>query len=395
MPAYDQPMSRPIGEARSAAARRRTQTLLHHFNDQVRQSTSSPSPHVALDVLTVAAESLVRAVPADIWCAVLLDPTTLLDTGGQHEHGFPQHVMPRLFEIEHAQQIGATNLRNLARGKNQASLLSSVIASGDSEDVYYNDILRPLGQADEMRVLVRDRGRCWGLLVMTRQSPFTPEELHLAEKLSTPAAQELRRALLVGGIDNNDVPDAPGWMVIDADGQLTRCSPTARHWLALIQEHGALTANHGPLTVQAIAAHARTTTTSGAPIRARVRSQGGHWLTVHASPPHHADDGASETHVSIGLSQPGELIGIVLDAYGLTPREREITQLILRGRSTKEIRDTLQITAATIQDHLKNIFERTGVNSRRNLVEEVFIRHYLPYLADEPVLTTDGRMRPR
>lgn len=41
----------------------------------------------AADVVETAARRLLKAVPADVWCAVLLDPSTLLDTGGVHAEG--------------------------------------------------------------------------------------------------------------------------------------------------------------------------------------------------------------------------------------------------------------------------------------------------------------------
>ena len=54
-------------------------------------------------------------------------------------------------------------------------------------------------------------------------------------------------------------------------------------------------------------------------------------------------------------------------AYGLTKQEQALTGLVCRGLSTSEIADRLHITPNTIQDHLKSIFEKTGVHSRREL----------------------------
>ena len=41
-----------------------------------------------------------RAVPADLWCGLLLDPATVMNTGGYHDEGLPLEVLPRLLELE-------------------------------------------------------------------------------------------------------------------------------------------------------------------------------------------------------------------------------------------------------------------------------------------------------
>jgi DNA-binding CsgD family transcriptional regulator len=108
----------------------------------------------------------------------------------------------------------------------------------------------------------------------------------------------------------------------------------------------------------------------------------------------HAWRGVPDTSVtvSIGRSQPGDLVALILAAYGLTPREHTVTQHVLLGRSTVEIATAMGLSAHTVQDHMKAVFTKTGVRSRRDLVAEIFARHYLPQLA-QPVLTTDGRMQ--
>lgn len=69
-------------------------------------------------------------------------------------------------------------------------------------------------------------------------------------------------------------------------------------------------------------------------------------------------------------------------AYGLTEREQGITRLVLRGDSTMQIAEALMVSPSTVQQHLKAIFEKTGVRSRRDLVGKVFFSHYEPRLRD-------------
>jgi len=57
-----------------------------------------------------------------------------------------------------------------------------------------------------------------------------------------------------------------------------------------------------------------------------------------------------------------------LDRYGITPREREIIGLIRSGKTNQEIADELFISLATVKDHNYNIFRKTGVRNRVELI---------------------------
>ena len=58
----------------------------------------------------------------------------------------------------------------------------------------------------------------------------------------------------------------------------------------------------------------------------------------------------------------------VLKADSLTPREKEVIQMIGRGLKNKEIAETLRISEATVRHHLSSIYGKLDVDDRLNLV---------------------------
>ena len=51
----------------------------------------------------------------------------------------------------------------------------------------------------------------------------------------------------------------------------------------------------------------------------------------------------------------------------LTEREREITQLLLRGHSTKSVARELGIAPGTVMVHKRNLFAKLGITSQYEL----------------------------
>jgi DNA-binding NarL/FixJ family response regulator len=79
-----------------------------------------------------------------------------------------------------------------------------------------------------------------------------------------------------------------------------------------------------------------------------------------------------------------------LEAYGVTRREREVALLLAQGHSNPEIAEALVLSLYTVQDHVKSLFEKTGVGSRRELVARVFLDDYLPRIAERAPLSAAG-----
>ncbi|MEU8383946.1 helix-turn-helix transcriptional regulator, partial [Streptosporangium sp. NPDC048865] len=203
---------------------------------------------------------------------------------------------------------------------------------------------------------------------------------HRGARLGRPATAALRRSLLMAGVDTGTVPDAPGLVVVDREGAVRSMSPTARTWLELLQDG---TPEHArPLRAVAAAALAQGVA------RSRALTRSGRWVALQAWSMGQGEDGL--VAVSLSPPEPGELTAVILGAYGLSERERQITQHVMRGHSTTQIAGRLNISPHTVQDHLKSVFAKTGLGSRRALVADIFFRHYLPHFGEGP-LSTDGR----
>jgi DNA-binding CsgD family transcriptional regulator len=73
-----------------------------------------------------------------------------------------------------------------------------------------------------------------------------------------------------------------------------------------------------------------------------------------------------------GLSKRDDETGVVLPKdYGLSKREEAIAQYTSSGLTNKEIGEKLGISTFTVQTHLRNIFEKTGINTRSQLANLV------------------------
>lgn len=61
----------------------------------------------------------------------------------------------------------------------------------------------------------------------------------------------------------------------------------------------------------------------------------------------------------------------VAERFRLTPREREVLELLVRGRTASYIAEELIISGTTAKTHIKHIYQKTGVQSKQMLLDIV------------------------
>jgi DNA-binding CsgD family transcriptional regulator len=329
-----------------------------------------------------AARILRRAVPFDGVCVLTLDPATLLPTGEVVENGLPSSATARLTEIE----IGETDFNKfdaLARAKSGTASLSAATDGDLDRSVRHRELRGPGGFGDELRAVLVTGSAAWGALTLLRErgrADFTPAELRLVESLSGQLAQGLRRAVVRGVSAPGPGPEgSTGVVVLEPDDSPALASPDGEAWLAELLEDRP-PGERVPHVVTAVAGRARGAAAgdAGPGARARVRTPSGRWVLIHGSAL--GDEPGGRVAVIIEPAGAPELAPLIADAYGLTGRERAITQLVAQGFGTDAIAKRLLLSPWTVQDHLKAVFEKTGTGTRGELVARLFFEHYAPRL---------------
>lgn len=80
-----------------------------------------------------------------------------------------------------------------------------------------------------------------------------------------------------------------------------------------------------------------------------------------------ADDVVDEP-ASSELSQD-EVCAIMVERFGLTPRESDVLPLLLQGRTIARIQETLYISQGTVSTHIRHIYQKTASANRQELLD--------------------------
>jgi DNA-binding CsgD family transcriptional regulator len=327
------------------------------------------------DLTTVRIELdrlLRRAVHHDLAAISTLDPATNLWTscfvsGLPADGGRDRERI--LFDLEF-QGDDVNSYASLAQAPRPLARLHATLDGDLSRARRYGLLLEGLGCTDEMRVMLRSGEACWGSLTLYRRGgpPFSAADEQCVAHAVSAMADLFRLTLLRAALAAPTADDRPpGLLLVAADGTVRATSDAARSWLDAIDDRGR--------TPSAITALVSAVRAGDGLARAALPAPGGRWIVLHGSS---MADGTDEVAVIIEGARPAELAEVIAGAYGFTAREREVSALVAQGRSTKQVAHVLGLSPFTVQDHLKAVFTKVGVQSRGELVATLYARHYEP-----------------
>lgn len=342
-----------------------------------------------------ATEVIATAIPFYATpCFYTLDPASLLATSHYHD-GLPE--IPQEWLALEYYQDDYNKMADIARSERGVGTLHEATGGDVTKSAKYRLSMEPLGGEQEAIAGLRTRtGEIWGALALYRepgQRLFDSDDLEFMRAASTHLAEGARRALLIGEATDPDGPQSPGLIVLNGDWEVESLTPGVERWLAELPDGDWENAGKLPAAVLAVASRALRTAehpdSPGEVALARVLSRSGTWIVLHGASL--ISDGRRRVAVIVEPAHPARITPLLMAAYSLTEREQAVTRLVLQGDSTTQIAQRLVVSPHTVQEHLKNIFEKTGVRSRRDLVGKVFFSHYEPRLRDNEQRTQQGQ----
>ena len=209
--------------------------------------------------------------------------------------------------------------------------------------------------SDQIRVLLCNGPRLLSWVGATRSEPFTRRELAILRHISEPLRQRVR---LEGQL-------RPGWpraLALDAAlaalgraaflvgprGAIEAANEEAERWL-----------EHDAASVSAAIDRSQRAPSDDAPFSVtplRMRGCPAYLLAIQ------------------GEARPtvADRVAAAQRRWGLSPRQARVLELVASGEPTKRVAEQLGCAAVTVENHITELFRRSGSKSRTDLVARLF-----------------------
>ena len=335
----------------------------------------------AQELLEETGRRIDRVVPSDGTFFGATDPETTLSVGAGFVRDLPLDQCQPTWDYEfHVPDYLKFN--DIAQSGRTVGDLHEATGGRPERSPRWREYASATGFRAEVRIAFALNGAVWGVAQLDRlgDSPrYSEDERAFLERVAPLVAQGLRRSLLAQPALSP--PDrGPGLVLLGDDGAVVSATREAVAWLDEVEATFSHHTDNGvpmPFEAQVYAALVRAAAqdelSAGAP-RARVRTRSGVWLVMHGS----MLEGTDQLALIIEPAKAADVAPLIVEAYGFTQRELEVTRLIATGHGTSQIAGKLFLSPHTVRDHVKAIFEKVGVSSRGELVAKVFADHYAP-----------------
>jgi DNA-binding CsgD family transcriptional regulator len=240
---------------------------------------------------------------------------------------------------------------------------------GEAQSPRLHEMLRPQGFSGELRLALRGGGTLWGALVLLREHrrpPFNDQEAAATTAIAQPLTRAVKRVSVRPRGQPPPPPPPPlppGVVVVSADDTAEAISPQAAAWFDDLPISGQLTAEDPlPYALRVAAAAVRMAGGPRADRLARIRTNSGRWLALAACPL-----GGGRVAVVMQPATIDQLLPAIAAWHDFTARQQEVLHLLLQGHLIKQIARRLGLSPHTVEDHLKTLYRKTGVNSHQEL----------------------------
>lgn len=337
----------------------------------MREATAEAAD--SADLRSRVLDAIRAVVPFDSACMATVDPATLVPTALTTVGYDDPRAVLWAAQSEYGADPPANSFRSIVRLVTPVRLSRDVGDDRWPDSRHYAELCAPFGLRDELRAVFFARdGRPWGMATMTR-GPGPPFD-HDCLRVLAPSLRDVGEGMRVtltrqphvgppgaGGAEQEG--QGPAVVVVGPDDAVVDATPRATELLRQVTLGG-----------QAPALAALQFRHFGVE-SLRVPTHDGRWLVLRTGP-----FGDDRVTVTIEQARPPDVVAIVAAVHGLTPRETDVLTEVLAGHSRDVIARTLFISPYTVQDHLKSIFAKTGVNSRQSLLAQLVFDQYLPRL---------------
>jgi DNA-binding CsgD family transcriptional regulator len=319
-----------------------------------------------------AATILQRAIGFDGWCWMLTDPASRLPTRDIGENTVIDQDIRR-FVRGHPEAWDPS--RDPSAGQ-PVTVLSAVTGGDLAQDPKWREAFGPAGVGDHLRVRLTAGETSWARLFIHRDSCgkfFSTGDAGLFAAVAPMLAARIRDGLRYPAPDDDTAPrddpaPEPGTIIVDEELSLVSATRAAWDWIRRLGLAKPNDAEPLPGFIYAAAARAtmaRAREAEPRPVRVRLQAADKRWAVVRVAP---LIGPAGGYAITVEAARSEDLAPLLMRAWSLTPREREVARLVIDGLSSQDIARTLFISVHTVRDHLKAIYGKTGVSRRQDLI---------------------------